>query len=262
MTLRVTVLGGAAAWPNPDQGCSSYLVESDAATVLLDCGPNTLATLREKIDYHTVSGVVLSHWHSDHVLDLIPYRYGLVYGPGTLDAPIPLWVPRGVEQRLHALAASLIDPGDDPASFWASAFAINEYDGATLIRIGDLTISLHWSQHYVPCYAMRVEQQSTGAVLAYSADAGSIEPLVELVRNAHLAIIEATLDDYGDTPPAERGHLTPESAGQLARLGGAKSLMLTHLWAERDPETVMARSLTEFRGPTMIAERGMTVDVR
>ncbi|MCO5178378.1 MAG: MBL fold metallo-hydrolase [Thermomicrobiales bacterium] len=261
MSLRLTVLGGAAAWPNPGQGCSSYLIESDAAAVLLDCGPNTLSTLREHIDYHSVTAVVLSHWHSDHVLDLIPYRYGLIYGPGSLDAPIPLWVPRDVEQRLHELAAALSDPEDDPTAFWASTFAIREFGDASLIRLGDLTISMHWSQHYVPCYAMRVELESSGHVIAYSADAGAIEPLIEMMRHADLAIIEATLDDHGDTQPSERGHLTPEDAGRLARLAGVKSLFLTHLWSERDPASVITRAQSEYDGPVTVAERGLSIDV-
>lgn len=262
MNMRVTVLGGAAAWPNPGQGCSSYLVESESAAVLLDCGPNTLSTLREHIDYHSVTGVVLSHWHSDHVLDLIPYRYGLIYGPGHLDAPIPLWVPRGVEQRLYQLAAALTDGEDDPVAFWASTFAIHEYDEDSQIRLGDLTISMQRSQHYVPCYAMRVEHQSSGQVVAYSADAGSIEPLIGLMHHADVAIIEATLDDYGNIPLAERGHLTPEDAGRLARLADVKSLILTHLWTERDAASVMIRAQSEYDGPLTVAKRGLSIEVR
>lgn len=261
MTLRVTVLGGAAAWPNPGQGCSSYLVDAGETAILLDCGPDTLATLRARIDYHRLDAVVLSHWHSDHVLDMVPYRYGLVYGPGTSERRIPLWVPTGVSARLDGLSAALTEPEDDPRAFWDDVFDRHEYDAATTVTVGSLRIDFDWTQHYVPCLASRVTDHTTGRSLAYSADAGLVEPLVDFFRGVDLAIIEGTLEGYGDTPPNERGHLTPEDAGRLAQLAGAAALLVTHLWSERDPETVRQRAASEFDGRVMVARPGMTIDV-
>lgn len=261
MSPTLTVLGGAAAWPNPAQGCSSYLIEADDTALLLDCGPDTLSTLRTHIDYHHVDAVVLSHWHSDHILDIVPYRYGLVYGPGTLEAPIPLWIPPGITGRLEALAASLIDPEDDPREFWTSVFDLREYGPESRITVGQLEARFGWTQHYVPCLATRIEHRNSGRVVAYSADAGLVEPLVDLFQNADLAIVEATLDDHGDTPRESRGHLTPEDAGRLARMAGVGTLLVTHLWSERDPATVIERVNTEFDGPVIVATEGMTIDV-
>lgn len=261
MKPRVTVLGGAAAWPNPGQGCSSYLVEAGDCAVLLDCGPDTLSTLRATVDYHTIDAAILSHWHSDHVLDIVPYRYGLVYGPGSTAAPIPLWVPPGIGGRLEELAASLIDPEDDPSAFWTDAFDVSEYDARSTLTIGQFRITFGWTQHYVPCLAARVEHLRSGRVIAYSADAGTVEPLVDLFRGADLAIVEGTLEDHGDTPLENRGHLTPEDAGRLARLSEARSLLVTHLWSERDPATVIQRAGAEFDGPVVAASPGMTIDV-
>lgn len=261
MTMRLTVLGGAAAWPNPGQGCSSYLIEANDTTLVLDCGPDTLSTLRARVDYHDVDALIVSHWHSDHVLDLVPYRYGLVYGPGVAGNPVALWVPPTISRRLDALAASLIDPEDDPRAFWSGAFDVREYDPDAALTIGQFDISFTQTQHYVPCYAARVVDKRSGSVVAYSADTGSIEPLVELFRGADVAIVEATLDDHGDTPAQERGHLTPTDAGRLARIAGAKTLLVTHLWSERDPAVVISQASAEFDGPVITAEVGMTIDV-
>src|SRR5690554_5234769 len=100
MTVQVTTLGGAAAWPNPGQGCSSYLVRAGDTLVLLDCGPDTLHVLRAQIDLARLSGIVISHFHADHTIDLVPLRYALVYGPMDVQEKIPLWLPPGGDDFL------------------------------------------------------------------------------------------------------------------------------------------------------------------
>lgn len=260
MSLRLTVLGGAAAWPNPGQGCSSYLIEADSAKLLIDCGPDTLSTLRAHVDYHDVNDIILSHWHADHVLDIVPYRYGLIYGPGSRSTPIRLWVPPGVGRRLEQLASALIAPDDDPRAFWSSAFDIREYNPDATLSIDSFDVSFLATQHYVYCCAVRVEHRTSGHVICYSADTGLVEPLVDLFRDASLGVIEATLDDHGTTPPQERGHLTPEDAGRLARMANIRRLLVTHLWSERDPTSVVARAATEFGGPVIAAEAGLVLD--
>jgi len=261
VSLGLTVLGGAAAWPNPEQGCSSYLVDDGQTTLLLDCGPDTMSTLRAETDYHDIDAIILSHWHSDHVLDIVPYRYGLVYGPGSLPRPIPLYVPPGISRRLDELAAALIDADDDPRAFWEGVFRIHEYGSSSDINVGSFSIRFVETQHYVPCFAARVTHRDTRRVIVYSADAGVVEPLIDLFRGADIAIVEATLDDHGETPRQDRGHLTPEDAGRLARMASVGTLVVTHLWSERDSATVVARASTQFHGPVIAASAGMRINV-
>src|SRR5215510_9551479 len=125
--MRLTVLGGAAAWPNPGQGCSSYLVSVGDSRVVVDCGPGTLPELRKHVDYQSVDAVIVSHCHSDHVLDLVPFRYGLLYGPTPLTRRIELWLPPGGVEVLRRLASAL-NGGEDVDSYWQRAFEIREYD--------------------------------------------------------------------------------------------------------------------------------------
>src|SRR5579875_1707271 len=103
--MKVTVLGGAAACPNPGQGCSSYLIEHGSSSLLLDCGPDTLSTLRQATDYRSIDAIIISHTHADHTLDLIPYRYGLRYEPAGERHRIPLWLPPDGSQFLEWLAS-------------------------------------------------------------------------------------------------------------------------------------------------------------
>jgi ribonuclease BN (tRNA processing enzyme) len=259
MSLRLTVLGGAAAWPNPGQGCSSYLVRSDNASVLLDCGPDTLHELRRHADYTAIDAVVLSHCHSDHILDLVPYRYGLIYGPTRPARTIPLWIPPGGTRVLRDLATALGQLGEDVETFWSAAFELREYDPLGALTIGDVKFSFASTQHFVPCFAMRVE--AGGRALCYSSDTGAIAPLVELARSADLLIAEATLVEQPNGPVASRGHLTPAEAGELARQAGVARLLLTHLWNERPLDDVLREATTAYSGPVEVATPGLHVDV-
>jgi ribonuclease BN (tRNA processing enzyme) len=107
---------------------------------------------------------------------------------------------------------------------------------------------------------MRFESER-GKSIGYSADTGAIDTLVPLLSGCDVAIAEATLDSYGDTPPEQRGHLTPEDAGRLATLAGVKRLVLTHLWQEQPDLSVVPRARKKFAGEILIATPGMTVDV-
>src|SRR5688572_3773852 len=127
MTLSLTVIGGSAAWPNPGQGCSSYLLDNGQQQVLLDCGPDTLHELRKHIDYTDIDAVLISHCHADHILDLVPYRYGLVYGPKRPTRNIPLWLPPGGRQTFTELAEAFGGQGERTEEFWSTVFDIARY---------------------------------------------------------------------------------------------------------------------------------------
>jgi ribonuclease BN (tRNA processing enzyme) len=88
MEVKLRVVGCSPAWPNPGGAQSGYLVESDGARVLLDCGPGVLARLREWEDWPRVDAIAITHWHLDHWGDLIPWVWGAMFGPAReLDTP-------------------------------------------------------------------------------------------------------------------------------------------------------------------------------
>ncbi len=260
MTLRFTVLGGSAAVPNPGQGCSAYLVRDDTTTVLLDCGPDTLLELRKHVDFRGIDAILISHCHADHILDLVTLRYGLVYGPGGPYPPIPLWLPPGGIAIIDALGQALGSQGEDSADFWRESFELVEYDPSASLDIGSLTVRFAATQHFTECYAMRVSAPG-GQSLVYGADTGNIEPLVGFAEGAGLLVAEATADDYGELMPEKRGHITPEDAGAWASRARVERLLITHLWHERDPASVVRRAATRFDGPIDIASVGQTLYV-
>lgn len=260
MSLRLTVLGGSAAWPNPGQGCSAYLVRSVRATLLIDCGPDTMLELRNHVSPAAIDAVVISHCHADHILDLVTLRYGLVYGADKPAAPIPVWLPPGGAAILSGLADALGGQGERAGDFWESCFALREYDPGGQLEIEDVTLRFQATQHFTRCYAMRL-RTTDGRSLVYSADTGRIDQLIDFARGVDLLVSEATADDHGDLPPEERGHITPEDAGEWAREAEVRRLLLTHLWHERPAATVVNRAAAQYAGPIDVAMRGLTIYV-
>jgi ribonuclease BN (tRNA processing enzyme) len=248
--IDLTILGASAACPAAGGASSSYLARSGATSIVLDCGPGSLPNLRRHVDYRAITAVVLSHLHADHILDLVPYHDGLRYGPDARAGHrTPLWAPPGGLALLRALGIAL---GHEQDHF-EQTFAIEEYDPALPLTIGDLRLTFTPTQHYVACWGIRCT--AGGATLAYSADTGPTPAVVELARDADLFLCEATLLER-ETPEEAPGHLTAAEAGSLARQAGARRLLLTHLWPELGLEALLAAGRAAFGGPTTLAREG------
>ena len=261
MNFTLTILGGAAAWPNPGQGCSSYLVSSDAAQIVLDCGPDTLHVLRAQMNYADVDAVIISHLHSDHMLDLIPWRYGLKYGATRATHLLPLWLPPGGIDWLRRLGSALATPGDAEDDFWDSAFDLREFDPSEALTIADLSITFAPTQHFIPCFAIRINHPS-GRSLTYSSDLGVIDSLVAFAHGSTTLLVEATEVTHAPSVAVEqRGHITAEEAGQLGTLAQVESIVLTHLWCERPTTDVLDAARSTFTGDLSIATAGLRINV-
>ena len=95
---------------------------------MLDLGPGTLPELRRHTDFRTLDGIIISHMHVDHVLDLLALRHALAYNPVPAPAPIPIWLPPGGREILDTAAAPF-DACDEPGRF-AATVSVAEYDPA------------------------------------------------------------------------------------------------------------------------------------
>jgi ribonuclease BN (tRNA processing enzyme) len=250
VSARLTVLGKSPSWQDLDGACSGYLVEAAGRTLLLDCGSGVFAKLRRHGAYERVDDVVLSHFHADHVLDLVPFAYALTYGPRLRDGRPALHAPPGARAALRRLCGS-----------WGSetlvedAFEIREYDPAGERAVGEFALRFQPLPHYVESNAIELRADG-GSRLVYSADCGPNDDLADFARGASLLLIEATLLDP-DPPAVEPpGHLTAAEAGAIGRAAGVPRLLLTHFSDQVDREALRARASEAFGGPVELAAEG------
>jgi ribonuclease BN (tRNA processing enzyme) len=257
--MKLTVLGGSAAGANTGQGCSGYLVTAGRTRLVLDLGPGTLIELRRHVDYRRLDAIVVSHLHLDHVLDLLALRFLLAYNPVPRSDRLPLWLPPGGHDFLARAAPAFAQPGKED-EFFPSVFAVEEYDPRSGVTIGHAVLRFAPTVHYVPCWAIRVDERETGRSLVYTADTGPAADLIDFGRGAEVVVAEATLLDPGDEPFATRGHLTAEEAAALAAAVGAGTLLATHVWEELGRENVRAQAAARFTGRVVLAEPGATLE--
>jgi ribonuclease BN (tRNA processing enzyme) len=257
--MRVTVLGGSAAGGNDGAGGSGYLVETGQAAIALDLGPGTLPELRTHTNYRQLDGIVISHLHVDHVLDLPALRYALSFNPIKPNRKIPLWMPPGGEAFLRDLGRAL-DIDGDGTTFFSTVFDVAEYEPAQTVRIAEAAIRFAPTVHYLPCWAMRVSASAADGDLFYSADTGPAADLAALAQGCAVAVIESTFVDPTNEPFETRGHLTADEAAELAERAGTKTLVLTHLCEEFGFDNYRRRSAGVFEGRIELARPGLTVE--
>jgi ribonuclease BN (tRNA processing enzyme) len=259
--MDVTVLGKSPAWQDAGGACSGYLVADSGTNLLLDCGNGVFAKLRRLLDYTQVDAVLISHLHADHILDLVPFAYGLLLSPrqqpvpvaghpGTDDPARPrLIAPHGAEETFRRLTGAW---GND--SLIPDAFELEGYDAGSTVEVGPLRAHFREVPHYVRTYAVNLTSEGGGGRLTFSADCQPSDELVEAARGTDLLLVEATLPRPERT--GVRGHLTAAEAGDHARRAGAKRVVLTHISDELDTERAAAEAAEAFGGPVEVATEG------
>ena len=264
--MRLTVLGKSPSWQDAGGACSGYLIEEGDTTVLVDCGNGVFAKLRERVDYVDVDGVVISHLHADHFLDLVPYSYALTYAPRQQPVPVDRWpgtdhpacpvlhVPPGARQVFRRVVGSW---GNE--DLIENAFDLHEYDPSSEVEIGPIRIRFQEVPHFTETFAMSISSTNGSGRIVYGADSSPTEALEEFARDADLMLVEATLPRPERT--GMRGHLTPGEAGEHARGAGAKQLLLVHISDELDWQWAREEAAEAFGGPVEVAREGAVYEV-
>jgi ribonuclease BN (tRNA processing enzyme) len=250
--MRLTVLGSATPYPSADNPCSGYLVSTADTRLWVDAGTGTLGALQRHVRLDQVDAIWISHLHADHTADLLTAYYGLRYADIELAAPIPLFAPAGIVERL----AHFLTNGPVPSPI-ERAFAVEELRDGHEARVGGLTLTSRAVAHGIPGFAVRIE--ADGASLVYSGDTAPCASLVDLADGCDLLVCEAE----GDQPPADEEpvHHTPEQTGDTARAAGARRLLVTHVGRCLTPAEAVAQAATRYAGSIDYAASGSIVTV-
>jgi ribonuclease BN (tRNA processing enzyme) len=248
--LRITVAGSSSSVPRIGRACSAYVIEDGGFRFSLDFGTGAFANVRALADYDELDAVVISHMHADHFLDLIPLRYAIKYGARRRTAPLPVWTPPGGGAMLRAMTAAFAKEVDD--DFFASAFALHEYDPAKPLPIGAGTLRFAPTTHYIDTFAIRYD--SGAASVTYSADTAPDERVVALARETDLFLCEATLLAGAVEDGSTRGHSSAAEAAQMADDAGVRRLALTHYPQDALPRDLAESARTIYRGELLVAD--------
>jgi ribonuclease BN (tRNA processing enzyme) len=172
----------------------------------MDAGAGTFAALQNQIDPGAVDGIVLSHAHGDHCLDIFGYYYSQRFGRGD-PSRVPVYVPEGLLDRLLAF----LGPGDHDI---AGSLDFRVVKKGSRGQIGPLGLEFSTTAHPVPTLCVRIEAGERS--LTYSADTGPGGGLSALAEGTDLLLCEATYQGASEAKPWPH-HLTAGEAGSIAR---------------------------------------------
>ncbi len=233
---NLTVVGCSPSWQNAGECCSAYLVDTPDTRLLIDCGNGAFSRLRQVIDYASIDAIAITHTHGDHMLDLLPFAYALLYSPRALEVGLrkpTLLLPPGGRERIRQIFGLI-----DRAELLDDAYDVVEYEAAEPVQVGSLVLEFAAVPHFVPTHAVSVRTQAGGRFV-FGADHRPCEEIREFARGADLLMLEATL-----LVPEKgvRGHMTSVEAATIASEAGVDRLVLTHMSDELPRESLLEQA--------------------
>ena len=247
MSLTLTVLGCSGSYAAPGNPCTGYLVQSDRAAVVLDCGPGTLGPLQEAIDLADITAIVTTHCHPDHWLELPVIRNVFIWFVPRSNVP----VYGTAETRAMDKAITVLRSGKSDPLAWTVIDATSE------VTVGDQRWSFATTDHPVETLAVRVD--SGDRSFAFSSDSGPGWDFRSLGEGIHVAMCDAS---HGCEHEDEGiPHMSARQAARAAAAAGVERLVLTHLAPGCDPAAQLAEAGEVFTGELDVARPGLVVTV-
>ena len=243
-SFELMVLGAGPAYTDrPGATGACYLLRHADGSILLDLGQGSFPRLARELEPSELQGVLVTHLHPDHFVDLVPLRHYLRwhFHPSR---HVRVLGPAGLAERLDGLHA---EPG-----FSAAALDIERLsEGAR--TVGPFTIQASLVEHTDESYGLRVAIDD-GPGLVYSGDCGRAEDLEVLIRPGDVLLSEVS---FGAGPvPADAAHLAGPDVGGLARRMGVEDVLLTHLLMGHDRVETIASVRAVFDGPVRFVDPG------
>jgi ribonuclease BN (tRNA processing enzyme) len=236
---NLILLGTGTCQIEYERRASSVLIQLDGTPVLFDCGHGVVQRLLEVgIQHNELNHIVVSHFHPDHVSDLIPFLHAGAWSrrnPRTAD--LHVYGPPGVQQFIDGFmnvlgTSALQQPTYDILVHEVAEehFSIGSYkfDFVSLPPAGNHGLRFVWR----------------GKNYALTGDSNFHEQEIAFLNKVDLAIIDS-------------GHLDDDEIVQLAVTSQAKTIVCSHLYRELDAQNLQALAKKEGYVGTILVGRDL-----
>ncbi len=248
----ITILGCAYSIPNAAHEVTHFAVQGEHSSILVDCGTNPTVRLAQAgIAYDSISDVILTHFHPDHVSGA-PLMLMNMWLLGRKQ-PLRIHAPAPCLQRFNQLMEAY-DWQQWPGFFSVELHEIPLHENAPVLASRDVTISASPGEHMVPVVGLRIKEESGGGVLTYSADTAPCTSISRLAAGADVLLHEATAENIG--------HSSAAQAGEVAARAQVGALYLIHYDVHSAVESkLLADARSRFSGPVELAHDLMTIEL-
>jgi ribonuclease Z len=266
----LTLLGTGCPPPNPRRRGPAALVVQGETRVLVDAGSGVAARLVEAgvavVDLHQV---LLTHLHSDHVVDL--GHLVLSRWISGQNAPLRIAGPAGTRAHVARLLAlweydiavrrSHMHEREPPQ------LEVSEIGEGVALRAGGLTVTAFEVEHEPVKPALGYHFEADGRRVVLSGDTRPCESLVAYARGADVLVHECTDATRASWTPGcgwpsreakvkdlAAYHTGPDEVGTVAARAAVRRLVLTHLMPASEPADLAARAARAFAGTITVGE--------
>jgi ribonuclease BN (tRNA processing enzyme) len=255
--MKLTILGSGTTDPTTGRNEPGYLLEIGKDLILLDVGSGSKEHIQDSgYNYLKVNHILISHTHVDHVADLPALFWS--WWVRKKDKEIVVLGPKGFEKFIQRMGAVFFPKYEDYFQF---RIKVKEMHNSVYKRNGWKVKSVYtWKQgHTFSPYALAYRIEYKGKSLVYGADMCYDYPqsLVNISRNSDVLLIESAVPDQ----MADKGHLTPSRAAQIATEAKVKKLILTHFYPPCEKYDIKKQAQKYFKGPIVLAKDLMQIRI-
>lgn len=218
---KLTVLGSGDAFASGGKYCTSFLIETGTARVMLDCGATAFVRYKQLgLDPDDLDMIVLSHFHGDHYGGL-PFFIISSKFEKPRSKPLTIVGPVGVKERVFNLQEAMYPSTGEileeiPLSFIEFSDDWNEYHGVALKALP--------VKHSPPSHPHGLQLRWNDKILSFSGDTEWTDTLSLLAQGSEIMICECK--NLNQESP---GHLSYQTLKAKQALLPTKRLLLSHM---------------------------------
>ena len=301
MSFELTILGSSAALPTSERFPTAHLLHAGGRFFLIDCGEGTQIRLRQfGFNISRIHQIFISHLHGDHVFGLYGLLSTLgmmgrkvplfLYGPEILKEYLSCYrgffgpLPFELELKTPSGNNDLVYESD---MLTVRAIALKHRTPAFGYIFKEKLSPLNVRKEQIEALGLgiadivkvkRGEDYITGSgevipnsrltlppfhqrSYAYLSDTQFAPELAEWVKGVDLLYHEATFTDKDRELAAKTQHSTAAEAAQLAKLAGAKQLIIGHFSSRYRDVLLLEREAREIFEPTTGVHDGDTYSI-
>ncbi len=253
--MKLTILGSGTGWIRLDRSAPGYLLEAEDFCLLLDCGPGVIKQIL-KLDkkLEDISAIFISHFHPDHVSDLIPFFFATRYNLGYKRIlPINLYSAEDFSIFFELLKRAFNNWVEPPEGLLIINTLPKKKNHSFFI--GPFRAFTSPVKHNPESLAIRLEYRNKS--LVYSGDTGYCEELIELSKDADLLLIECSNSEEVYV----EHHLSPQDIADIAKKAKVKKVVLTHFYPHSEKINVESFKKRGFLGEVILAKDLMEINL-